>query len=190
VYARSSFNGDERRTREFDIFFEPARLEAERRGEPPLDTEDSLRFVKLYYELALRGDRDAIWRFFVFENNLVEEDPAELLDPLVIDEKLYPEATSVTLFESRLFVRGTFEEPANLLESVGNIKNVPTWVVQGTGDEVCPDTFARQLVARLQEVGVNCKDYFVDAGHRASSTGIATALKASVDEFYSTYCVK
>ena len=26
--------------------------------------------------MILRGDRDAIWRWYVFENNLMEEDPA------------------------------------------------------------------------------------------------------------------
>jgi hypothetical protein len=31
-----------------------------------------------------------MWRFFVFENNLVEENPDDLLDPYNIDEKLFP----------------------------------------------------------------------------------------------------
>lgn len=33
-------------------------------------------FIRLYEAMILRGDRDAIWRFYVFENNLMEEDPA------------------------------------------------------------------------------------------------------------------
>ena len=33
-------------------------------------------FIRLYEAMILRGDRDAIWRFHVFENNLMEEDPA------------------------------------------------------------------------------------------------------------------
>jgi hypothetical protein len=33
-------------------------------------------FIRLYEAMILRGDRDAIWRFHVFENNLMEENPA------------------------------------------------------------------------------------------------------------------
>lgn len=33
-------------------------------------------FIRLYEAMILRGDRDAIWRWYVFENNLMEEDPA------------------------------------------------------------------------------------------------------------------
>ena len=190
VYARRSFAGDERRTREFDIFFELAQKEAERRGEEPLDPNDTVRFVRLYEALAQAGDRDALWRFYVFENNLVEEDDDAVLDPYTISEDLFPEATSVTLFECRLFLRGTFEEPANLLESADKLRNMHVWVVQGTGDEVCPDVFARQLAQRLTEVGVSHTDYFVNAGHRSSSNGIAVALKSSVDEFYAQHTAK
>ena len=30
---------------------------------------------------------------------------------------------------------------------------MPTWVVQGTGDEICPEEFARSLVEGLRELG-------------------------------------
>jgi hypothetical protein len=66
----------------------------------------------------------------------VEEDPAELLDPLVISEVDFPTALSVAFFECRLFLRGTFEAPLDLLGRVAQLKDVRTWVVQGTGDEV------------------------------------------------------
>ena len=62
-----------------------------------------------------------MWRFFVFENNLVEENPDKLLDPFTIDEELFPEAQSIAFFETRLFLRGTFEEPLNLLENLGSL---------------------------------------------------------------------
>ena len=59
------------------------------------------------------------------ENNLVEEDPDELLDPLNIDEAVFGEAQSVAFFECRLFLRGTFEEPVDLLGRLGGLKNGP-----------------------------------------------------------------
>eukprot|EP00037_Helgoeca_nana_P030331 m.373551 g.373551 ORF g.373551 m.373551 type:complete len:353 (+) comp28162_c0_seq14:4087-5145(+) len=185
VYARSSFTGNERRLKEFDTFFELASAEAANRGEPPLGGDDSQRFIRLYEEMVLRGDREAAWRFHVFENNLVEEDPAELLDPLVISEVDFPTALSVAFFECRLFLRGTFEAPLDLLGRVAQLKDVRTWVVQGTGDEVCPEKFAQELVARLKIEGVVHTAHFVDAGHRASSDGITVALKACVNDFLS-----
>lgn len=61
--------------------------------------------------MIVRGDRDAAWRFYAFENNLIEEDPSELLDPKVIKEEDFAEALSVSFFEARLFLKGTYEDP-------------------------------------------------------------------------------
>jgi hypothetical protein len=49
-------------------------------------------------DCAIGRDRDAIWRFHVFENNLMEEAPEDLLDPLKIDEDEFPVAQSVSFF--------------------------------------------------------------------------------------------
>ena len=48
--------------------------------------------MQLYEDLITAGDRDAIWRFYVFENNIIEEDPTKLLDPKTIDEGDFAEA--------------------------------------------------------------------------------------------------
>ena len=185
VYARSSFNGNERRLKEFDIFHELADQEVARVGDEPLDPGDTERFIRVYESMILRGDKDAIWRFFVFENNLMEEKPENLFDPFTIDQRKYPEATSVSFFETRLFLKGTFEDPIDLLgNSLENTKDIPTWVVQGTGDEVCPEIYAQQLVARLKEVGCPVTAYFVEGGHLASSSGVSKALEKSLNEFY------
>ena len=37
---------------------------------------------------------------------------------------------------------------------------VRTWVAQGTGDEICPEVFAQQLVAGLASAGVPHTAYF------------------------------
>lgn len=74
IYARKSFVGNARRLAEFDTFFELASNEVKRRGEAPLDPDDAERFVRVYEELITSGDRHAIWRFYVFENNIIEED--------------------------------------------------------------------------------------------------------------------
>ena len=147
IYTRKAFAGNDRRLAEFDTFFELAANEARRRNEPPLTPDDDAqRFVKLYEDLITAGDRDAIWRFYVFENNIIEEDPSKLLNPHVIDEADFAEAQSVSFFEARLFLRGTYEEPVELLgerlkrlAADADRPAVRTWVAQGTGDEICPE---------------------------------------------------
>lgn len=186
IYARSSFAGNEKKLKDFDVFFELAQQEVARRGETELDPNDSERFIRLYEAMIQRGDRDACWRFYVFENNLAADSAEDWLDPFTIsNETELGIAGCISFFECRLFLRGTFEDVVDLLGPMENIKNIPTWVVQGTGDECCPDMFARQLVDRLVTAGVTHKAQFVEAGHRASSSGITIALKAAVDDFYS-----
>jgi len=199
VYARKSFENDKPQSAhqlvEFDAFFEPAAKEASRRGEAVLDPDDPVRIVRLYESLILAGDREAIWRFYVFEMNLLEEDPAELLDPRQIDEAEYPKALSVSFFEARLFLRGTFEEPLDIMGRLPILAKgskdgggVFTWVVQGTGDPVCPAKFAIQLALGLEEAGVPYEAHLVHAGHRCSASGVKEQLKRCVDDFYSKNC--
>ena len=184
IYARKSFLDNVRRLAEFDIFFELAEQEAARRGEPTLDPDDVQRFVKLYEDLIVAGDRNAIWRFYAFENNLIEEDASKLLDPRSIKDDEYAEAQSVSFFEARLFLRHTYETPVQLLgERLKSLAAVRTWVVQGTGDEVCPEVFAQQLVAGLKAAEVPHTAYFFDAGHSAKSDGMSKMLRRCVDEF-------
>jgi len=188
VYAQKSFENSAHQLKEFKIFFEIAAQEALRRGESPLNPNDSERILRLYESMIVNGNRDAMWRFYVFEENLIEEDHTKLLDPYVISDDLLPRAASVSFFESRLFLRGTFEEPLTLIKDVKLLKEGPvrTWVVQGTGDVVCPDKFARELVEKLKAEGIPHTSHFVDAGHKASSNGVFVALQACVKDFLST----
>jgi hypothetical protein len=76
-----------------------------------------------------------------FENNLMAESPHDKMDPEEIDATDFLEASSVSFFEARLFLRGTFEDQLDLLGGVQSLlrgtgpsgsghKGVPTWVVQ------------------------------------------------------------
>ena len=140
----------------------------------------------------------------MFEANLIEEDPKEMLDPAVIDVQKFPEAQSVAFFECRLFLRGAFEEPPELLSefrvsrlaapAAANTANrsslivhshdkggffrpftgVPVWVVQGKDDYVCPARFAHELVESLVKNGVETHSYLDLDAGHASSSGEIT----------------
>eukprot|EP00931_Biecheleriopsis_adriatica_P043593 TRINITY_DN24918_c0_g1_i2.p1 TRINITY_DN24918_c0_g1~~TRINITY_DN24918_c0_g1_i2.p1 ORF type:complete len:406 (-),score=85.76 TRINITY_DN24918_c0_g1_i2:73-1236(-) len=172
---------------EFDVYAEYA-LREEARQHDRLDKQRLLysteRMMRHYESLILKGDRSAIWRFYVFENNLMAEEASDLLDYHHIDEEIYLEAQSVSFFEARLFLRLAYEDPPDLLGRVEHLKDIPTWVVQGTGDAVCPERFAQELVEALRQTGhTKLKAQFVDAGHKASADNIKVALKQSVAEF-------
>ena len=60
---------------------------------------------------------------------------------------------------------GTFEEPLDSLQRASFLKSnnneVQTWVVQGTGDEGCPERFEQSLVNIFKKVGVLRKTRFL-----------------------------
>eukprot|EP00931_Biecheleriopsis_adriatica_P089124 TRINITY_DN63301_c0_g1_i1.p1 TRINITY_DN63301_c0_g1~~TRINITY_DN63301_c0_g1_i1.p1 ORF type:complete len:392 (+),score=47.89 TRINITY_DN63301_c0_g1_i1:70-1245(+) len=193
IYARSSFLNNERHLKDFDNFFDTAASEARRKGEPTLDPNDARRIVQIYDDLHQAGDRLAVWKWYAFEENIVVESEDDRVDPVAIDESKFHHdlVQAVAFFEARLFLRGTYEEPIELLSRLGSLRrggspavpHVPTWIVHGLGDEICPERFARDLEAGLQKLGVLQNSYFVSAGHRASSDGIACHLNKCVEEF-------
>jgi proline iminopeptidase len=194
VYARKAFAGQDsdvkrRQLKDFDTFYQYVNKHVElRRGvegnqEAPLDADDPERIMREYESLILQGDRIAAWHCFAFEENLMVEEESSRLDYERIDEEQYAEAQSVAFFEMRLFVRLAYEEPPNLLARLYALANVKTWVVQGLGDNVCPQEFAKDLVTGLENASVQHKAYFVDAGHKSGSQGIKKALQQCVHEF-------
>lgn len=179
-----------------------------------LDPNDSEEILRLYNEMINSGDRYAIWHWHVFENNLMEEDPINLLDPLVISDEHFPEARSVAYFETTLWLRGSYSPNAtNLLERIATLKKIvpsvpilsdkdeenqdshtsmtretkpPTsiWICQGKHDEVCPPRYARLLVSNLAQFNISYNARFVNAGHEDTDPIMEQCLKVIINEFY------
>jgi hypothetical protein len=185
----------------FDTWFELAANEASRRGEAKLDPNGTAgRVFQMYERMIQRGDRDAIWRWMVFENNLMEEDPDQL-DPDKIDEAMMPMAQSVSFLEARLYYHGTFEVPVKLLERVNRLKGytrggsrqvagksqsfkgVYTWICHGSRDKVCPPQYAHELVGALEANDCSHKARFIEAGHDDTAPVMAQCLKDSLHDF-------
>ena len=107
------------------------------------------------------------------------------------------QARSVAFFEARLFLRGAYKAPCRLLERLSGeaaaaMARMDTWVVQGTSDAVCPEEFARELVAQMRAIRDALEQsldgakgagllstHFVDAGHKAGAAGIKEKLSSS-----------
>jgi hypothetical protein len=155
-------------------------------GEPELDPNDGERFFRINERMIGRCDEHAIWRHFVWENNMMEEDPANLLDPFHIDSTILPEAMSVAFFENQIFLHGTFDEPMDLLQNVDRLSPVQTWMCQGINDEVCPTKYGGlKLAEALVDAGVTTRMQFLDAGHEDTDPAIAKCLQDSVADFLS-----
>ena len=191
VYTPKRFieQNNDKQIREFEYFFEVAENEAKGSGEEDLDRYDSERIVKLYNRMIKRGDKMAMWIWYVYENNLMEENPEKLLNFDIIDPKSFPEAAGVAFFESQLFLDGQFRNPYRILEQVGNLKDVlpvpvHTWVCQGKRDQVCPPKYAQMLVDALQEAGIPTYPHFIKASHQCTDPVMQMCLRETVDDFH------
>ena len=197
-FCRGVFEHHPKQLADFDIFFELARDEACRRGEEPLDPNDGRRIVELYESMIVRGDQDAVWRWHAMETNLMEDDPDEMLDSNRIGYSCtgkhlpgeFQMAQSVAFFEARLFLKLAYEDPVHLVDHVARLVRegsdqgpIPTWVVQGEADLVCPQVYAQSLVDAMEAAGVKPTAYFIQAGHRSTGDTMGKFLRQCVDEF-------
>lgn len=91
------------------------------------------------------------------------------------------EALSLARIECHYFVNNSFFPTENfLLENVDKIRNIPTVIVQGRYDVVCPITSAWDLHCAFPEA-----EFIVvpDAGHSVSEKDIISALVEATDRF-------
>lgn len=90
-------------------------------------------------------------------------------------------ATAYARIECHYFInRAFFQRDAQLLEEVGRIRRIPSVIVQGRYDVVCPMRSAWDLHRAWPEADFRIVD---DAGHSAFEPGIATELVRATDAF-------
>ncbi len=83
--------------------------------------------------------------------------------------------------ECHYFVhRGFFERETQLLDGVDRVRAIPTVIVQGRSDVVCPARSAWDLHRRWPEAELRI---VADAGHSAYEPGIAHELVAATNRF-------
>jgi proline iminopeptidase len=204
IYSRNTYIHNPKRLREFDILYQYAADYVEKKhsnnhddnsggsdvsdsSDPFLDPNDAERILRVYAEMITSGDKYAIWHWFVFENNLMELDPANLYDPDQIDNKVFRESQSVAFFETRLWLHGSFEYPTSDLMDDTKIRqlSMPLWICQGQHDEVCPPQYARGFVDAIVEAGESpwVVSRFLNGTHEDTDPAIAMCLQQSLREF-------
>ncbi|MBE9061696.1 prolyl aminopeptidase [cf. Phormidesmis sp. LEGE 11477] len=90
-------------------------------------------------------------------------------------------ADAFARIECHYFINGGFfDNPNQLLDNVGTIRHIPTVIVQGRYDVVCPMISAWELHQAWPESKLIIVN---DAGHSATEAGITSALVEACDRF-------
>lgn len=105
-----------------------------------------------------------------------------LPDPVFVDRFAQDEfALAFARIEAHyFFYKGFFKSDGQLLSDVGRVRKIPSIIVQGRYDVVCPMESAWELHQAWPEA-----EFVVvpDAGHSVYEAGIARALVAATDRF-------
>jgi proline iminopeptidase len=103
-------------------------------------------------------------------------------DPSMIEKFADPEfALAFARIECHYFMNNAFFPTDNyLIENVGSIRGIPSVIVQGRYDVVCPILSAWDLHRAWPEAQLKI---IPDAGHSISEPGIIDALVAATDQF-------
>ena len=89
-------------------------------------------------------------------------------------------ALGLARIEAQYFAHGLFLPKGGLLAHMARIARIPTEIVQGRYDMICPPTTAFTLAAHLPQARLTVVP---DAGHSALEPGIRRALVAAVERF-------
>ncbi len=82
--------------------------------------------------------------------------------------------------EAHYMMHGAFMEEDQLIRNIDKIRHLPSVIVQGRYDVICPPNTA----ARLHSAWPESKLHMIwDAGHAAMEPGIATALVRATEQF-------
>lgn len=105
---------------------------------------------------------------------------------LIFDEDLYKSFIADGLADARArvechyFIHRCFFKTDNwLIENVGKIRHIPTYIIQGRYDIVCPMQSAWELHKAFPEASF---EVIKDAGHAGGEPGIADALIRATDQ--------
>ncbi|WP_132995516.1 prolyl aminopeptidase [Sporanaerobacter acetigenes] len=152
----------------------------------PIPKEKRGDIVKAYYEIFNNGSEEeqikAARSWSIWEGSISKLIPSEDLinsfgDPF--------NAISIAKIECHYFVNNMFAKSDNyILENIDQILHIPTVIVNGRYDLVCPIYTAWELHKALP------KSKFIvvkDAGHSATEVGIISELVQATEEYKKLY---
>jgi len=148
----------------------------------PIPFNERHDLVNAYYsrltseDAQVRSEAAKAWAIWEGSTSKLYTDPA-MIERFGGDDF----ALAFARIECHYFInKGFFEEDGWLLKNVEKIRHIPTWIVQGRYDVVCPATSAHELHSLWPE-----SELFIisDAGHSASEPGIKSKLIEATNYF-------
>lgn len=135
--------------------------------------------LRAYHKRIAAGDRDAARAWSIFEGSIARLHPMTDED-LAADDDTH--LVGMARMETHFFVNHRFQPDDRLLRDVGKIRHIPTMIVQGRYDIVCPPVSAWELHQAFPESHLE----MVIAGHSASEPEIQRVLVESANRIRDT----
>jgi len=140
----------------------------------PIPLEKRNNMVQAFYEI-LTGDNDIARMSAAKAWSVWEGRTASLSARAEVVEHFshLHTALSVAMIECHYFVNDSFLEEDQILKNIDKIRDIPSFIVQGRYDMICPMESAYELHQAWPEA-----EFIVvkEAGHAASEPGIISAL--------------
>lgn len=148
----------------------------------PVPVEERDDMVNAYYRLLTHPDEairlDAARAWSGWEGSALKLIPNE--EVISLFEEAH-KALAMARIECHYFVNNSFfDGPNHLLEKVDRIRHIPSWIVHGRYDVVCPVRSAWDLHKALPESELKI---IPDAGHAYDEPGILDALISATEAF-------
>jgi proline iminopeptidase len=140
----------------------------------PLRAEDHADILNAYYRLLTHDDPKVhlpaarVWSIYEGSCSTLLPNPA-----IVANFGADRVALGLARIEAHYFINNIFLPENSLLENVGRIRHIPTTIIQGRYDMVCPIVTADDLARAFPEAEYHIVN---DAGHSAFEPGTRAKL--------------
>ena len=152
---------------------------------PPTERGGMMVAYKAIFDMAPRNDADrlrqlqaatawSVWEGTI--SNMIPQDG----DPGKFGEAAF--ALSFAQIEAHFFANDLFLAPGEIIDNIGRIAAIPTHIVHGRFDQVCPLTQASRLIEAMAGAGATPASFAItNAGHSAMEAQTVLALTAIMD---------
>jgi len=146
------------------------------------DNEDNI--LNEYYRLLTHSSEnvqlEAARHWEAFESAICTLHSNGLI--FVNKEKRKEDVLAIARIEAHYFMHNKFIPEAKLLDNAHKIRHIPTAIIQGRYDVICPVSTSYELHKELPDA-----EYIIvpDAGHSAFETGIKSELIAATERYKS-----
>lgn len=135
--------------------------------------------LEYYFEKMTSNDKDKeryLYEWCLYESSVlsIDHDVSKTEKEIGKDDSY----KAISILEAYYFVNNCFLEKNFILKNADKIKHIPTVIVQGRYDVVCPPKYAYMLQKALK----TSKLYFVKAGHSSSDIEINKKLVEEMDK--------